>query len=70
MSEQHQISADQCERIFRAALSAGDMVGVEAALRVLAVRDPHRAERLMDLTRMALIVADSAAQTKGGESRG
>jgi hypothetical protein len=51
---------DQLEEIFHAALGAGDIRGVECALTVLAVRDPHRAQRLMDLTRMVLIVAEVA----------
>lgn len=50
---------DQCEEIYHAALGAGDIRGVEAALTVMAVQDPHRAQRLMDLTRMALIVAEA-----------
>lgn len=41
------LTADACEEIFHAALSAGDARGVEAALRLLAVRDPHRAQRLL-----------------------
>lgn len=51
------LTADDCERIFHAALKAGDTRGVEAALTVLAVRDPHRAQELFDLTRAALVVA-------------
>lgn len=62
------LTADDCERIFHAALSKGDVQGVEAALRVMAVKDPHRAQRLMDLTRMALIIADSRSAS-GGEVR-
>ena len=54
------MTADDCERIFHAALGVGDIQGVEAALRLMAAKDPHRAQRLMDLTRMALIVAESA----------
>jgi len=40
--------ADECERIFHAALSAGDTRGVEAALVLLAVQNPHRAQALLD----------------------
>jgi hypothetical protein len=51
-------TADQCEQIFHAALKQGDIRGVEAALRILIVHDPYRAERLMDLARMALIIVE------------
>jgi hypothetical protein len=62
-----QTTADDWEQVFHATLERGDIQGVEAALRVLAIKDPHRAERLMDLTRMALVVAD-AASSRGGAS--
>lgn len=51
------MTAEDCERIFHAALGQGDVIGVEAALRILAVKDPHRAQHLIDLTRVALIIA-------------
>jgi hypothetical protein len=57
--------ADTCERIFHAALGTGDVRGVEAALTVLAVQDPHRAQYLMDLTRVALHLAGRAAADDG-----
>lgn len=47
-------TADEWEQVFHATLNAGDLQGAEAALRVLAIKDPHRAQHLMDLTRMAL----------------
>jgi hypothetical protein len=53
------LTADDVERIFHASLERGDMRGVEASLRLLAVKDPHRAQDLMDLCRMALIVAEA-----------
>jgi len=52
---------DACERIFHAALSAGDARGVEAALLVLAPQDPERARRLYDALAVAVRVADAAA---------
>jgi len=55
------LNADDCERIFHAALGQGDIAGVEAALRILAVKDPYRAERLMDLTRVALAIVNSGS---------
>lgn len=50
---------EQCERIFHAALGAGDTRGVDAALRCLAVQDPHRAQELLDLTRAGLDVVQA-----------
>ncbi len=51
------LTADDCEYMFHKELEKGDMRGVEATLRLLVVKDPHRAQRLIDLTQMALIVA-------------
>ncbi len=48
---------DVLERIFHAALAAGDARGVEAALMVMAPIDPHRAERLFEATKGALALA-------------
>jgi hypothetical protein len=56
-------TADDWEHVFHAALERGDIQGVEAALRVLAIKDPHRAQELMDLLRMALVVRDSGSQS-------
>lgn len=50
-------SPDELERVFRAAVGRGDAVGVEAALRLLALRDPHRAQRLLDALDGALTIA-------------
>lgn len=50
---------DECEQIFHAALGAGDIRGVEAALTLLAVQDPHRAQHLVDLTKMALMIREA-----------
>lgn len=52
--------ADTCERIFHAALAAGDIKGVEAALTLMAPQDPHRAQHLMDALRMGLVVREAA----------
>ena len=45
---------DVLERIFHAALTAGDAKGVDAALRLLAATDPRRARRLYDGLETAL----------------
>lgn len=50
------LSADDVERIFHSALTDGDTRGVEAALRLLAVKDPRRAQQLLDATRTALSI--------------
>jgi hypothetical protein len=55
------------EAVFHAALSAGDLRGVDAALHVLAVRAPDRAQHLIDVTRTALHLARTARRTEGTE---
>jgi len=55
--------ADTLERIFHAALSAGDAVGIEHALTLMALCDPRRAERLHRDLGTALHIA------AGGEVR-
>lgn len=50
-------TAAQYEKIFHAALTAGDVKGVEGALIGLALKDPHRAQDLLDITRIGLKVA-------------
>jgi hypothetical protein len=52
-----EFTADDCVAVFHAALWAGDTIGMEAALTLLAVRDPHRAQTLLDMTRLALELA-------------
>lgn len=59
---QRPLTADDCEQIFHACLSAGDIEGVGVALRAVAVRDPHRAQHLLDATRLALTIAQAGAQ--------
>lgn len=48
------LSAGDCELIVHNALRAGDMPAVVAALRLLAVKDPHRAEMLLDIVNVAI----------------
>lgn len=55
------IDVETCERIFYAALKAGDAKGVEAALMVMAPQDPNRAQVLLDSVRLALDIAQAAA---------
>jgi hypothetical protein len=52
--------ADTLERIVHAALADGDIKAVEAALTLMAPRDPHRAQRLLDDLREALAIARGA----------
>jgi hypothetical protein len=50
------LTADTLEEIFHAALGKGDAKGVEAALTLMAIKDPHRAQRLLDGLREAVEV--------------
>jgi hypothetical protein len=50
-------TADQCETVFHNAVKAGDAKAVDAVLRLLAVRDPHRAKYLYDCLDVALSLA-------------
>lgn len=61
------LTADQCEQIFHNALASGDVRGVEAALTLLAVRDPHRAQTLLDTMSVALAIADVSSDSTEGE---
>jgi hypothetical protein len=47
------------ELAFHAALTAGDAKGVEAALMLMAPQDPHRAQLLLDLVHVAVVVAQA-----------
>ncbi|MEU7677933.1 hypothetical protein AB0C42_24335 [Micromonospora taraxaci] len=63
--------ADTCERIFHAALAAGDFKGVEAALTVMAPQDPHRAELLFNTLKVGLAMAEHRPRCRGcGRSSG
>lgn len=55
---------DTCERIFHAALAAGDFKGVEAALTVMAPQDPHRAELLFNTLKVGLAIARLRTQAE------
>ncbi len=50
-------SPDRCEQIIHEALRTGDMKGVHAALLVMAVQDPHRAESLLLQVQVRLAIA-------------
>ncbi|MFJ8690198.1 hypothetical protein [Micromonospora wenchangensis] len=56
---------DTCERIMHAALAAGDMEGVRAALTVMAPQDPHRAQELLDMLKLGLTLADWSNREQG-----
>lgn len=47
-------TAEQLETVFHAALQAGDVKGVEAALLVMTRVDPHRAGELFDDLKVAV----------------
>lgn len=59
-------TADKCEQIFYAVLSAGDARGMEAALKVMAVQDPNRAQALLNDLRLALAIAQGGKEPKHG----
>jgi hypothetical protein len=62
-------SADDLERVFHKALSEGDARGVEAALTLMAPKDPRRAQRLYDnlSTALDLIRADRQREATNQE---
>ncbi len=65
---------DVLERIFHAALKAGDVKGVESALTLLATADPRRARRLYDGLESALEIVgaldpSSVARALRGSTR-
>ncbi len=62
-------TAEQCEETFHAALRERDIRGVEAALLVLAVQDPHRAQDLFETTKVALELIDAADAGRIGITR-
>jgi hypothetical protein len=53
-------SPGDLEIVFHMALRAGDAKGVEAALKVLAVQDPARAQMLFDLLKTAVHIAQAS----------
>ena len=52
-------TAKECEEVFHAALSAGDTQGVYAALFVMGVQDPARAQHLLTLLDTATTIAQA-----------
>lgn len=54
------LSAADVEAIFHAALRKHDMRGVVAALELLAVKDPRRAQKLLDLVEVGLALREVA----------
>jgi hypothetical protein len=57
---------DVLERVFRAAVAAGDVRGVEAALTLMACVDPDRAQRLMADLELGLHLASILDEIPGG----
>jgi hypothetical protein len=62
-------TADECEKIFHAALGQGDVKGVHAALLILAVQDPRRAEALTRATRTTLSLIEAVDSGRLGITR-
>jgi len=52
-----QWSADVLAEVVRRSLHDADMQGVDAAMRLLVLKDPHRAQELLDTMRLGLALA-------------
>lgn len=63
------LSPGDCELIIHGALKAGDMKAVVLALRLLATKDPHRAQAQLDLVEVALDLAKAGPGTVEAELR-
>lgn len=63
------LSPGDCELIIHEALAAGDMKAVVFALRLLAVKDPRRAQTQLDLIQFALDLAKAGPGTVEAELR-
>lgn len=63
------LSPGDCELIVHGALRAGDMEAVVAAMHLLATKDPHRAQQLLDVVQVALDVAKAGPGTVAEELR-
>lgn len=67
------ITPEQLEWIIGDALTQRDMKAVDAALRLLAVKDPHRAAAVIETMRLGIALADAtrapSARTSGPECR-
>lgn len=59
-----------CELIVHAALKAQDPHGVVLGLKLLAVQDPHRAQALYDLVKLAIDIRLYADETPQGAANG
>lgn len=55
----------QLEAVIHAALKDRDFQGVEAALRLLALEDPHRAREILDTLNLAVSLRDGAVEPAG-----
>lgn len=64
-TDRHEFTGKQLEEIFHAALGAGDIKGVEAALTVMVRVDAPRAIRLWDLLKRAKVIAEFLDPTWG-----
>lgn len=63
MADRDEFTPEVLENIIHAALKAGDIEGVGHALRIMAVRDPHRAQQLIDTMKLGIVLAEL---TNGG----
>jgi hypothetical protein len=63
-----ELTGEQLEQVFHAALQQHDVQGAYYALLLMAPRDPHRAERLLAVTLAALDIAKAVQRTEGTEA--
>lgn len=63
-----QWTGESLEQVFHAALGAGDIKGVEAALTVMAGVDPRRAQQLFDDLKFAVRFADMVNGSGGNDA--
>lgn len=54
-------SPDVLEEIVHRALQTGDMQGVVHAIRLMAVQDPHRAQRILDTLELGISISRRGA---------
>jgi hypothetical protein len=60
------LSPGDCELIVHAALRAGDVRAVVAAMRLLASKDPRRAEALLTVVQVALDLDKAGPEGRAG----
>lgn len=60
------LSPGDCELIVHGALRGGDVRGVVEGLKLLATKDPRRAQTLFDIVKTALDIAKMGPESRAG----